>query len=258
MPTRDHAPNGAPTWIDVMTSDTAATQAFYSELFGWTVVDPGPDYNGYFNFLRHGVPVAGGMTNADDSDSGNGWSVYFATADAAGTVSDAESNGGTIHLPPHPVEALGTMAMIAGPGDATAGLWQAAEHKGFGAYLEPGAPNWFELQTRAYDKDLEFYRQVLGWSTETVFDEDGTRYSMGLIGEEELLGVMDASVFPENAPLGWSVYFGSEDLETSIARAVDLGATLTIGPDHTPYGNLAGLDDPTGAAFKLQQLPAEG
>ena len=35
------APNGAPTWIDVMTSDVAATQAFYPELLGWTVVDPG-------------------------------------------------------------------------------------------------------------------------------------------------------------------------------------------------------------------------
>ena len=258
MPTRDIAPNGAPAWIDVMTSDPAATQSFYSELFGWTVVDPGPAYGGYFNFTRDGIPVAGGMSNATDPDMGNRWSIYFATPDAAATVAAAETNGGTVCLPPMQVEALGTMAVIAGPGGAGTGLWQPAEHKGFGVLMEPGAPNWFELHTRAYDQDLEFYRQVLGWNTEVVADDGGFRYSMALSGEDQLAGVMDASVFPDDAPLGWSIYFGTDDIDASIAKAVALGATQTIGPDDTPYGILVGMNDPTGAAFKLQQPPAEG
>lgn len=258
MPPRDTAPNGAPIWIDVMTPDPAATQAFYSELFGWTVVDPGPEYGGYFTFYRDGIPVAGGMSNADDPDTGNVWSVAFATPDIAATVEAAEANGGTVHLPPMEVGSLGIMASMAGPGGGTAGLWQPAEHKGFGVMMEPGAPNWFELQTRSYDEDLEFYREVLGWTTQVVGDEDGFRYSMAVDGKDELAGVMDASVFPDDAPLGWSIYFGTDDIEASIAKAVDLGATQTIGPDHSPYGILVGLDDPTGASFKLQQPPAEG
>ena len=36
MPTRDVAPIGAPCWIDLMSSDTDKSRAFYGELFGWT------------------------------------------------------------------------------------------------------------------------------------------------------------------------------------------------------------------------------
>ncbi|MDQ6614274.1 MAG: VOC family protein, partial [Actinomycetota bacterium] len=36
MPTRDTAPIGAPCWVDLMTSDTERSRAFYCELFGWT------------------------------------------------------------------------------------------------------------------------------------------------------------------------------------------------------------------------------
>lgn len=258
MPIRDLAPNGAPTWVDVMTSDPAATQAFYSELFGWTVVDPGPDYGGYFNFHLDGVPVAGGMKNDPAAGMPDFWSVYFATPDAAATMAAAEANGGAVFLPAQPVMGLGTLAMVAGPGGGAAGLWQPAEHTGFGVHLEPNAPNWFELHTRSYEADLAFYTEVLGWTTVPAADEPGFRYTMVLFGEEGLAGVMDASIFPDDAPLGWSVYFGAADAEATAARAVELGATLTIGPDHTPYGTLVGLTDPTGAPFKLQQPPADG
>ena len=35
MPLRAEAPIGAPCWVDIMTSDPAKTQAFYTELFGY-------------------------------------------------------------------------------------------------------------------------------------------------------------------------------------------------------------------------------
>ena len=66
MPLRAEAPIGAPCWVDIMTSDPAKTQAFYTELFGWTVDDPGPDYGGYVNFHRDGVPVAGCMGHSGE------------------------------------------------------------------------------------------------------------------------------------------------------------------------------------------------
>ena len=50
MPHRDSAPVGAPCWVDLFTSDPEKSRIFYSELFGWTVEDPGPDYGGYVNF----------------------------------------------------------------------------------------------------------------------------------------------------------------------------------------------------------------
>lgn len=47
------------------------------------------------------------------------------------------------------------------------------------------------------------------------------------------------------------MYFNVADTDAAVARATEMGATLLMGPDDTPYGRLATLTDPTGATFKL-------
>ena len=88
MPQRDTAPLGAPCWVDLMTSDPDKTRAFYAELFGWKVDDPGPDYGGYVNFIKDGVPIAGSMGSAAGR-AASFWTIYLAVADAAKTVDAA-------------------------------------------------------------------------------------------------------------------------------------------------------------------------
>ena len=99
MPLRDEAPIGAPCWVDIMTTDPAKAHAFYTELFGWTVDDPGPDYGGYTNFHRDGVPVAGCMGHTGDGPA-NIWSIYLATDDAEKTCEVAAAHGGMVMFPP--------------------------------------------------------------------------------------------------------------------------------------------------------------
>ncbi|HUY46958.1 MAG TPA: hypothetical protein VMV92_14685 [Streptosporangiaceae bacterium] len=50
MPARQTAPAGAPCWVDLMTSDTDRSRAFYCELFGWAAEEPAAEFGGYFNF----------------------------------------------------------------------------------------------------------------------------------------------------------------------------------------------------------------
>lgn len=52
MPKRDVAPNGAPCWIDLFSSDTEAATAFYTELFGWTAESAGEEYGGYITMSK--------------------------------------------------------------------------------------------------------------------------------------------------------------------------------------------------------------
>ena len=68
VPKRDVSPHGAPCWIDLFTTDPAASRRFYGDLFGWTSDEGDPAYGGYFMFAKDGVPVAGGMRN--DGSSG--------------------------------------------------------------------------------------------------------------------------------------------------------------------------------------------
>lgn len=71
--------------------------------------------------------------------------------------------------------------------------------------------------------------------------------------ETQAAGVMDASAFlPEGVPAHWSIYFGSADVDATVAKAVELGGTVIQPAEDTPYGRLASIASPTGAVFKLR------
>jgi len=252
---RDSAPVGAPCWIDLFTSDQDKSLAFYAELFGWTVVDPGPDYGGYKNLLKDGVMVAGSMGNDGQSGQPDAWSVYLAVEDAKETVDAAAAGGGQVIVPAMDVMSLGVMGVVADPGGAAIGLWQPGDHKGFGVLDEPGSPSWFELHTRNYDASLEFYRNVFHWTTHTEGDSPEFRYTTLTIDGTQLAGVMDASDWlPDGAPAQWSVYFATSDVDATLALAVKRGGTVVQPAEDTPYGRLATAADPTGATFKLRSV----
>ena len=252
MPKRDEAPVGAPCWVDLMTSDTDTVRPFYCELFGWTIDDPGPDYGGYVNFQKDGVPIGGCMQNSPDMGAADGWSVYLASEDAEKTVAVATAEDGGVVVPAMPVMELGSMAVVTDPGQAAIGVWQPGLHKGFGVWAEPGTPAWFELQTRDYDASVRFYEEVFGWDAHTVSDTPEFRYTTLGEGEGQLAGIMDGSAYlPEGEPAEWSVYFAVEDTDAALARVVELGGTITVPAEDSPYGRLAQAADPAGARFKL-------
>ena len=256
MPTRDTAPVGAPCWIDLFTSDPDRSQAFYDELFGWTSESAGPEYGGYINFSKGGVPIAGAMKNDGQAGIPDVWSVYLATDDAKATVAAAEASGAQVVVPAMDVMALGTMAVVLDAGQASIGIWQPGLHKGFGLLGEPGAPSWFELHTRAYDASVQFYKDVFGWDAHVMSDTPELRYTTLGEGESSLAGIMDASAFlPEGVPSGWHIYFGVEDADAALAKIAALGGTVIQGAEDTPYGRLAQAADPTGALFKIVTSP---
>jgi hypothetical protein len=253
VPTRDEAPIGAPCWIELGTSNPDKSRTFYGELFGWTSEQAGEEYGGYINFSQRGVMVAGCMGNAGQPNAQDAWSIYLAAEDAELVTKAAAANGGSVVLPPMQVMELGTMAFVVDPGGAAIGVWQPGLNKGFGVYDEPGSPSWFELHTPAYDVTVDFYREVFGWDPFTMSDTQDFRYTTLGEGEAALAGILDATgLYPEGTPAQWSIYFGTADTDASLAKAVELGATVVTAAEDTPYGRLAEAVDPVGARFKLR------
>jgi uncharacterized protein len=235
-----------------MTSDPDRSRDFYHHLFGWTSEDAGPEYGGYVNFSKDGDMVAGCMRNQGQG-APDTWSIYLASDDAAKTVEAATAHGAHVIVPPMDVMELGTMAFVTDPGGAGIGIWQPGVHRGFGVYGEPGSPDWFELHTREYDASVPFYRDVFGWSTRVESDVAEFRYTTLADGDDDLAGIMDASAFlPAGAPATWSIYFAVDDADSALARIVELGGSVVMGAEDTPYGRLAQAADPTGTSFKLR------
>jgi len=262
MPVRDRYPAGAPCWVDLLTSDAERSRAFYTQLFGWAAEEPSPEFGGYFSFTKNGVPVAGGMPSQPGMGP-DGWSIYLTTDDAAKTLDLAGAHGGRVEVPAMAVGDLGTMAVISDPGGGRIGLWQPQQFPGSRLIAEAGAPSWWELHTSDYRAAVDFYREVFGWETQQMGDTPEFRYTVLKHGEEMLAGIMDASGFlPAGEPARWSVYFGSDDADASLAEVTRLGGSVVRPAEDTPYGRLAEAADPTGTHFKLvapnAQMPASG
>lgn len=258
MPTRDHAPDGAPCWADLWTSDVEGSRTFYTQLFGWTAEEPSEEFGGYFMFTRDGVPVAGGMGPMGEMPANDTWKVYLATDDVARTVAAAAAAGAEIGVPPSDVADLGRQAVMADPAGAVVGAWQAGTFPGFTVLEEHGTPSWFELHTGDFGGALAFYRSVFGWDTANVSDTDEFRYEVlrDPEGEGVLAGVIDAAASsPAGAPARWSVYWEVDDVDATVERVKELGGSLGSGVDDTPYGRLAQVCDPAGAAFNLRTAP---
>ncbi|MGI8754629.1 MAG: VOC family protein [Acidimicrobiales bacterium] len=252
MPTRDQAPLGAPCWIDLLTSDPDSTRPFYEELFGWKAEEANPDFGGYFSFLRDGQPIAGGMRNDGQAGTADQWNVYLATAEADATTRAVTDYGGQVYSPAMAVMDLGTMAVLGDPGGAMISTWQPGTHPGFTTLAEPGAPAWFELHTRDYDKAVRFYQDVFGWETQVASDTPDFRYTTFVCDVGPLAGIMDDTVLPSDSEVPhWAVYFQVEDTDAAVGQATELGGSVIHDPTDSPFGRLATLADPTGAQFRV-------
>ena len=243
MPVHHGAPQGAPIWIDLTTSDPDRAQDFYGAVFGWTFISAGPNYGGYVDIAKDGHRVAGLMRNDPV------WQMPC--------------------VQPMQVPGRGSMALAADSSGALIGMWQPAGHDGFEVVGEAGVPVWHQLTTTDYRGALAFYREVFGWQTRTESDSDEFRYSTAVFtsdprvaallpaGGEELLGVMDgAGMLPEGATSKWVTFFGADEVDKTLAVITDHGGSVVRGAEDTRYGRLAAAADPTGALFNLFSLPA--
>ncbi len=251
MTVRQNVPTGAPCWVDLMSSDTDKSRAFYGELFGWTAEAPNEEFGGYANFSNGDDRVAGLMA-AQEGGMPDVWSVYLAVDDAEKTVEVAKAHGAPVFVEAMAVGDLGTMAVLADAGGAAIGMWQPGEHRG-GVVATEGAPCHFELHTRDYEASVAFYKDVFGWDPQVAADEPGFRYTTLDVADGEHAGIMDASAFlPEGVPAHWSVYFAVADADAAVAKVEQLGGSTIMAAEDTPYGRIATVADSTGAMFKLR------
>ena len=252
MPVRDSAPLGAPCWIDLTSSDLGRAQEFYGAVFGWTFEDKGPALGGYILASKDGHQVAGMGVNVPQWPFPDGWSTYFHTADIYATAAASKEAGSSTLFKPMRLPATGAMSASADPSGAVFRLWQPLEARGYELFREPGAPAWHQLTTRDYPTAINFYRQVLGWPAEPATEHDGLPYTTATFGGQQLLSVTTRP--PEDTPSQWSIFFGTNDIDTTLQTVTEAGGSV-LEPSHDArLGRVASAADPTGATFSLTLL----
>lgn len=261
MEMKEYKP-GTFCWVDLMSTDAAASKKFYSALFNWEVNDMPIPGGGEYTFLQlRGKEVAAlSQMPPDMQKSGmpSVWSSYISVADADATQKQAEAAGATTIAKAFDVMDAGRMAVLADPTGAMFSVWQPKRHHGAALVNEPSAFCWNELLTRDTDAAKKFYAKVFGWTDEGQDMGPMGTYTTFKVGDRNNGGMMK---MPEGnpAPNFWGVYFAVPDVDASVKKAKELGATVHVPPTDIPgTGRFAMLQDPQGAVFSVITLSNPG
>ena len=247
---------GTPAWVDLTASDVDATRTFYSELFGWQFEEADREYGGYSNALLDGETVAAVYPVMEGGeDAPKQWMTYLAVDDAQASAAKVKSSGGQCLVEPMQVGAYGTMSVFVGPDNGVFGTWQSGEHTGYNRVNAHGAVAWNELMSRDYDKARTFYTAVFGFAYEDIGEGDMT-YATIKVDDRVVggIGKLDGTNAPAEVPSFWGVYFGSDDVDATVAKAIELGGKQVREAMDTPFGRMATLSGPDGEFFQVNSV----
>jgi len=107
---------------------------------------------------------------------------------------------------------------------------------------------WHELTVPDSAKAHDFYAKVVGWKMQP-FEQDPS-YQMFAAST----GPLGGTVVEADTPPHWLHYIGTTDIEATVRRATELGATVVKDIAQIANGGRwARLNDPQGAAFAVYQ-----
>lgn len=241
---------GTPAWADLATADVTASTGFYAALFGWQVVDLGPEY-GHYALATLGGLAAAGLGPIMGEGQPGAWTTFLAVTDADRTAEAVGTHGGAVVSAPMDVGDRGRTAVAVDPTGAAFGVWQAGTMIGAQIVNEPGGVVWNDHNSADPGTARAFYAAVFDYTYTPVPGQDYT--TIDGAGPGDTIGGIGAFSpgTPQGTPAHWMVYFGVADVDAACATATGHGGTVVIPAWDTPFGRMATLSGPEGAVFTI-------
>ncbi|WDR03892.1 VOC family protein [Devosia algicola] len=243
-------------WYDVMTTDVAAAERFYSAVIGWTAADSGMADTKY-SILRDGDTMVGGIMPIPDEIARHGvppaWMGYVGVADVDAKAAEVVEAGGKVHRPPTDIPGVGRFAVIADPHGAGLIIFKPSTNDNADPVplMAPKHIGWHELHAGDREEAFAFYEKLFGWTKVEANDMGGFIYQTFATGGKDAVGgvmtKMDSTPYPS-----WVYYISVADFDAAVARVKDHGGAVLMEPMQVPGGAwIAPAQDPQGAHFSL-------
>jgi predicted enzyme related to lactoylglutathione lyase len=111
---------GALSWVELLTNDTAKAGAFYKELFGYELSPFGDD--GTYTVFKKGETQIAGMMKAPMEGMPNYWGLYFTTDDVDRVHDKVKAAGGQAMMEPTDMPEVGRLAVLTDAQGASFGV----------------------------------------------------------------------------------------------------------------------------------------
>lgn len=240
-------------WHDLMTTDPAASTAFFRALLGWeTSTVPIEGMGEYTMAGPAGAPQLGGIVPLDAAHGlPSHWMAYVSVPDVDAACAQVAALGGVTCVAPTDIPGVGRFAVVEDPSGAYFSPFRSSTTPDDAPDAPPalGGVAWMELMTSDPEGMLGFYAALCGWSTGSMnMGEQGT-YWLFRRGEAFVAGMMELPPERMGRPY-WMPYFAVASADDAAARITALGGTL-VAPvmPVQDWGRMAIGADPAGAVF---------
>jgi len=241
-------------WHELLTTDTAASAAFYQKALPWRTQPS--SMPGYTIWMAGQTQIGGLMAlPAEAAGAPPHWLLYVGTPNVDATCAQAQALGAKVHKAAMDIPNVGRFAVLADPQGATFAVFTP------GAGPPPGAPpaqggfSWHELAPTDVAGPLRCSGELFGW-------RKGPGHDMGATGVYQLFehagsqvgGMCNVQV--PSTPPSWLSYVHVADSNRAVAAVKAAGGRLLHGPMEVPGGSwIALFMDPQGGAFAVQEMP---
>jgi len=256
-PTNTRLP-GKVIWHDLITDTPAASESFYTELFGWEFESVGIGFGSIasanYKLIRHNGRLIGGMidqTRLDTDEDISQWVVLMSTDDIERSVGVVVNEGGTVFTAPTALADRGRIAVVADPQGALFALLETKDGDPLDRDPDLNEFLWNELWAANVPAAAAFYQRLAGYDLEEKVVTASESYQF--LSKD---GVPRAGILPNPidglAPL-WSTYVRVEDPAAITARVEALGGRVLLPAQQRDLGGqVALIADPSGAGFVIQ------
>jgi predicted enzyme related to lactoylglutathione lyase len=241
-------------WHELLTTDTAASAAFYQKVLPWRTQPS--SMPGYTIWMAGQTQIGGLMTlPAETAGAPPHWLLYVGTPNVDATCAQAQGLGAKVHKAATDIPNVGRFAVLADPQGATFAVFTPSAGPPPGAPPAQGGFSWHELATTDVAAAVRFYGELFGW-------RKGPGHDMGAMGVYQLfehggtqVGGM-CNVQGPSTPPSWLSYVHVADSNRTVAAVKAAGGRLLHGPMEVPGGSwIALFMDPQGGAFAVQEMP---
>jgi predicted enzyme related to lactoylglutathione lyase len=108
-------------------------------------------------------------------------------------------------------------------------------------------PAWVDLATTDAEAARDFYAKLFGWSVEVSEDPQYGGYATAKLDDRSVGGIGPKQP-GDPSPAAWSLYIGTEDIDSLVKKVTDAGGNVVAPPfDVGDQGRMAVFTDPSGA-----------